>query len=272
MKYFFFISFILLACAANAQPAFSLDKTWPAPIENFEVDNLGNLYLFSTNQQLKKLDAKFDSVCMFNDVRRYGSLYAIDASNPLRIILWYKDFSTLVILDRFLNVRTSINLNAVGILQCGAVAQSYDNNIWLFDDLDNKLKKIDEEGNLLLESADFRMLFDNPPHPHRLEDFNKQLYAYDSTRGLLLMDYFGAYQKLLPYTGWKNLQGVGKGLTATDGTNFIYLKADGIQMNTLPMPADMKQAKKIRLQGNHLFVQTDKGYLQLYTIHPPSEF
>jgi hypothetical protein len=263
---------LLLALSTTAQPIFTLEKTWPTTIENFEVDNLGSLYLFGTNQQLKKLDAKFDSVGLFNDVRRYGRLYGMDVSNPLRVILWYKDFSTLIILDRFLNLRTSINLNGVGILQCAAVAQSYDNNIWLFDDMDSKLKKIDEEGNLLLESADFRMLFDNPPRPHKLEDFNKQLYAYDSTRGLLLMDYFGAYQKFLPYTGWKNLQGIGKGLIATDGTNLIYLKADGINMNKIPLTQEMRSARKIRLQGTRLFVQDTKGFLHLYAFHPPADF
>jgi len=272
MKTFLSICLLLLVLCTSSQPVFKLEKTWPTPFENFEVDNLGSLYLFSPNQQLKKLDAKFDSVGLFNDVRRYGSLYGMDVSNPLRVILWYKDFSTLVILDRFLNLRTSINLNGAGILQCVAVAQSYDNNIWLFDDLDSKLKKIDEEGNLLLESADFRMLFDNPPHPYKLEDFNKQLYAYDSARGLLMMDYFGAYQKLLPYTGWKNLQGIGKGLIATDSNHLIYLKADGINMNKIALTQEMKVAKKIRLQGTRLFVQDNKGYLNLYTFHPPADF
>jgi hypothetical protein len=272
MRIFFFIHILLLTFGTVAQPVFSLQKTWSTPFENFEVDNLGSLYLFSSNQQLKKLDARFDSVGVFNDMRMFGSLYGMDVSNPLRVILWYKDFSTLVILDRFLNLRTSINLNNVGILQCVAIAQSYDNNIWLFDNLDSKLKKIDETGTLLLESADFRMLFDNPPQPHRLEDFNKQLYAYDSARGLLMMDYFGAYQKLLPYIGWKNLQGMGKGLVATDSTHFIYLKADGINMNRIPMPAEMKLAKKIRLRGTRLYVQDNKGYLHLYTFQPPADF
>lgn len=256
----------------HAQQVFTLEKTWPTPFENFDVDNLGSLYLIGSNQELKKLDAAFDSLGLFNDVRRFGTLYAMDVSNPLRVILWYKDFATLVILDRFLKQRTSVNLNNVGILQCTAVAQSYDNNIWIFDDLESKLKKIDETGNLLLESADFRMLFDSPPHPHRLEDFNKQLYAYDSAKGLLMMDYFGAYQKLLPYTGWKNLQGIGKGLIATDATHLIYLKADGINMNKIELTQEMRTAKKIKMQGNRLFVHDSKGYLHLYTFRPPADF
>jgi hypothetical protein len=87
-----------------------------------------------------------------------------------------------------------------------------------------------------------------------------------------MMDYFGAYQKLLPYTGWKNLQGIGKGLIATDSANLIYLKADGINMNKVPLMPEMKLAKKIRLQGTRLFMQDNKGYLHLYSFHPPADF
>ena len=47
---------------------------------DFTVDNLGNYYLLSKNNQLKKINAKGDSIGLFNDVRRYGKLFSIDAS------------------------------------------------------------------------------------------------------------------------------------------------------------------------------------------------
>ena len=49
-----------------------------------------------------------------------------------------------MVLDRFLNIRNTIDLRQSGIFQVSAVAQSYDNNIWVFDDLDSKIKKIDD--------------------------------------------------------------------------------------------------------------------------------
>ena len=61
-------------------------------------------------------------------------------------------------LDRFLNVRNTIDLRSSGILQARAVAQSYDNNYWVFDELESKIKKVDDNGKVLLESADFRMI------------------------------------------------------------------------------------------------------------------
>ena len=58
---------------------------------------------------------------------------------------------------------SSINLRKQNIFQVNALTTSYDNNIWLYDEQDNKLKKIDDSGNTLFESVDFRLLFDSVP-------------------------------------------------------------------------------------------------------------
>jgi hypothetical protein len=59
---------------------------------DFAPDNLGNLYVLTNDFQLKKFSVKGDSMGVFNDVKRYGKLTTINASNPLRTILYYKDF------------------------------------------------------------------------------------------------------------------------------------------------------------------------------------
>ena len=235
-------------------------------ISDFTVDNLGNIYLVTASQQLKKLDNKYDSVGNFNNVRRYGMLYSLDVSNPLRVLLFYKDYNTVLILDRFLNVRTTIDLRRSNLLQCSAIAQSYDNNIWLFDELENKIKKIDENGNLLLESPDFRVLFDAPPRPAFLEDYNRFLYAYDSIRGLLVMDYFGANKNLLAFKGWKNFHGMQSGIVATDSTGIIYYEPGTLNTEHYLLPALLLKAIKIRVSGSKLYALLQDKRLHIYQL------
>jgi len=235
-------------------------------ITDFSVDNLGNVYLVTASQQLKKLDNKFDSVGVFNNVRRYGTLYNLDVSNPLRVLLFYKDYNTVVILDRFLNVRTTIDLRRSNLLQCSAIAQSYDNNIWLFDELDNKIKKIDENGNLLLESPDFRVLFDAPPRPTALEDYNRYLYAYDSSRGLLVMDYFGANKNLLAFKGWRNFHGMQSGIVATDSTGIIYYEPGTLNTEHYFLNAVLLKAAKVRVNGSKLYALQEDKRLHIYQL------
>ena len=231
-----------------------LEKIFAGKWTNVEVDNLGNLYLVDDQQRIKKLNNRYDSVGTFNEVRTVGTLHSIDVSNPLRIILWYKGFGTLLLLDRFLQVKTSIDLRNIGLLQCNAVAQSYDNNIWVYDDLSAQIKKINEEGKVLLESPDMRVLYDAPPHPQTLTDFNRNLYAYDADNGLLICDYFGAVQKRLLYKGWKNLQGFGRGLLATNEDVVTWLSSNGIDTKKWELPAGWWDAQKIRFYQNKVYV------------------
>ncbi len=183
-----FLFFIAFHGNASAQPdsSFTLVKTITGDIMDFAVDNLGNLYLLTSTDQLKKIDANGDSVAVYNNVKKFGKLTTVDVSNPLKVLLYYKDFSTIVVLDRLLNMRNTIDLRKHGIFRVSAVGQSYDGKVWLYDELDNKLKKIDEEGKLLLETPDFRQLFDVAPKPQKIFDQDGFIYLYDTARGFFV--------------------------------------------------------------------------------------
>lgn len=250
----------------NATDSLVVLKTFNEPIGDFEVDNLGNLYLFGARQQLKKLSPTFDSLAIFNDTRHFGKLFMLDASNPLRILLFYRDFGAIIILDRFLNVRTILNLRTAGYQQVSAITQSYDNNIWLYDELENMIKKIDESGKTLTSSPDFRVLFDDPPQPQELHDFNRYLYASDSEKGLVVMDYFGALKNKLSFKGWHNLHSAGNGIVATDTIGLVYFQPGNPDTKNQPLPAWMLAAKKIRVNSGKLYVLDKEGRLGIYRL------
>ncbi len=94
---------------------FKFQKVINYPIVSFAVNNLGELYFINTNNQLKKLNEKGDSVGVFNQVTKYGKLSYVDAQNPWKTILFYENFSTIVLLDKYLNVVTNINLRRQNI-------------------------------------------------------------------------------------------------------------------------------------------------------------
>jgi hypothetical protein len=187
----FFFAFIDTSKANDSTLQLQLFKSIQGDYKSFELDNLGNVYLITNSNQLKKLNSNFDSVATFNDTRRYGTLSFVDVSNPLKLLLFYKDFSTILVLDRFLNVINTIDLRKQGILQISSIATSYDNKIWCYDEVENKLKKIDDNGDILFESTDFRMLFDNPLSVQKIFDTNGKVYCYNKQTGLLVFDYYG---------------------------------------------------------------------------------
>jgi hypothetical protein len=189
---------------------------------NFYIDNLNNIYLLNKNNQLKKLNANGDSVAVSNALKKYGDIYSVDVSNPLKILVYYKDFSTLIILDRFLSNLNTIDLRKYGILQAQAVAQSYDNNYWVFDAVENKLKKIDDNGNILLQTPDFRTIFNEEFSPEKIIDNNGLAYLYDSKKGWLIFDYYGAFKQNIPQSNLNNVQVINNDLYGFDSAQNLH--------------------------------------------------
>jgi hypothetical protein len=195
---------------AQGDSAFQLMKTYRLEVTDAVLDNLDNLYIITPQDQLKKYNANGDSVAVFNGVRRFGKLYSVDVSNPMKLLLLYKDFSSIVILDRLLSVRGTVDLRQNNIMQASAIGASYDNKIWVFDSYEYKLKKLNEQGNLLQETPDFRVLFDQSIVPQQILDRDGLLYLYDSASGLFVFDYYGTFKRKLPLSNWKSIVIAGK--------------------------------------------------------------
>lgn len=233
---------------------FQLQKTIPGDFVDFTVDNLGNMYVVSNTGQVKKLNPNGDSLAVYNNVRQYGKIHFMDVTNPLKVLLYFKDYGTVVVLDRFLNVRTTLDLRRLQLFQVKAIGQSYDNNIWAFDELESKLKRIGEDGRVLDQFTDFRMIFDSAPSPQFIVDQNRQLFLYDSLKGVYLFDYYGAFRSRIPFKGWSDFTVINNTLFGRDA-GMLYRYAPGtLDLQQYPIPQDMRQARKIKITPGNLYL------------------
>ncbi|HLL41551.1 MAG TPA: hypothetical protein VK369_00365 [Segetibacter sp.] len=245
----------------------SLVQRLTGGIKDFTTDNLGNVYLLNSANQIKKVNARGDSIAVYNDVRRYGRIFSIDATNPLKVLVFYKDFLAIVVLDRLLNERTAINLRKQNILQVTAVTTSYDNNIWLFDELDGKIKKIDDNGNVLLESTDFRQALDVVPSPSAIYDREGQLYLYDALKGLMVFDYYGAKKNNYQFLHFSDLQVIDKNtITARDSNHLLLYKPATLQLFSFTVFKGLDNFRKINFNGNKIYCLTKNGDLEVYSL------
>ncbi len=240
-------------------------KTISGEFANFSVDNLGNIFIITASNQIKKLNNNFDSVTTFNDVKRYGSIFTIDVSNPLKVLVYYKDFATILMLDKQLNNRNTINLRQQDILQVKAIAQSYDNNIWLFDELESKLKKIDESGRLLLETSDFRLIFDDNATPQTIIDMNGLLYLYNARKGWTIFDYYGGLKNQYPLINWQDVQVTDNYIRGHDSVYYYLANPKQLQYLNIKLPTELCYASKLVLLQNKAYVLSKEG-LEIYTI------
>jgi len=267
----FLLLFLILRCfflsEINAQDdsLFRFLKKIEYPISSFSVDNLGELYLINTDNQLKKYNANGDSIGVFNQVTKYGKLSYVEAQNPWKTILFYQNFSTIVLLDKYLNVLGNINLRNKNIFRVKAVTNSYDNNIWLFDEQDNKLKKIDDNGNVLLETVDFRLLFDAPPTPQQIVDRDGFVYLYDAEKGIYLFDYYGSFKSKMAVLNWNNFTVIEKNIYGFDSINLYKYAPPLPDIITYKLPQDLQNSQSIKINNHRIYSLKDQQ-LQVYSL------
>jgi hypothetical protein len=245
----------LLTGFVNAQTdtSFRLVKTIKGDIVAFTVDNLDNIYLLSSTNQVKKLNPNGDSAAIFNDVKKFGQATLIDVSNPLKVLLYYRDFATIVILDRFLNVRNTIDLRKHDILQVRSISQSYDNKIWVYDEVENKLKKIDEDGTLLSETPDFRQLFDPAPLPQKIFDQDQYVYLYDSSLAVYVFDYYGALKNKILINYWQNFKVAGKYIFGSNANTLYRYDIKTFRVEEWKLPEEISRAKAFNFTASRLY-------------------
>lgn len=263
--------FIILVCTSslnlNAQDLpYKLVAFIKGDIIDFTVDNLDNVYVLTSTDQLKKYDANGDSVAVFNNTRKYGKVSTLDVSNPLKVLLYYKDFSTIVVLDRLLTVRNTIDLRQQNIFQVNAIGQSYDNNIWVYDEGNSKLKKIDDEGKTLLETTDFRLLFDQAPEIKNMFDQDGFVYLYDPKQSVFVFDYYGALRNKIPITGWDDLKVAGKYIFGINNDTLHRYEINTFRTGDEKLPGPLKNSSKVNFTSSRLYA-LKKDILEIYSLH-----
>ena len=265
-KILLLISLNFFASIVFAQDSlFQYIKTIPGDFTYFNVDNLDNIYLLNSTNQLKKISVSGDSLGVYNDVKTYGQLFSIDVSNPLKVLLYYKDFSSVVELDRLLDVLNTIDLRTQNIFSVRTVAMSYDNNIWLFDEGDRELKKVDDNGNELLETVDFSAIFDTVPSPSKIIDRDGFVYLYDYNHGFYIFDYYGSLKNKIPFLHWNNVEVINKTMFGFEGATLYEYKLNSLDLQQFTLPVVFKEASQIKVMNNKVYLLQKNG-LQVYQV------
>ncbi|WP_117879989.1 EF-hand domain-containing protein [Aureibaculum luteum] len=115
------------------------------------VDEFENLFYLKDNTFYKK--NKKEELSYTNT--QLGKITAVDIKNPLKILLFYKDFNIVVLLDNKLNdLSGQIDFNEVLFSKnISLVSSSSNNNFWIYSQDDNKLYVYNYKTNKLISSS-----------------------------------------------------------------------------------------------------------------------
>ena len=179
--------------------------TVKATYDFFTTDHLGNFYLVNRDE-IVKYNSKGEKIKIYSN-KKLGKIFSVDASNPLRLLVFYKDFSVVVILDSQLSSNgDDIHLEEMNLEQTDLTCTSFNNGIWLFNRQNMELIRLSESLEKIVATGNLNRILNVDLHPDALLEYNGNIYLHDPMEGILVFDVFGTYSKTIPLYSLKDFQ------------------------------------------------------------------
>lgn len=246
-----------------ANDDYELVRAFPVKGQYLSTDFIKSAYVVNDKDQVLKFDSLGRLSGIFNE-NKYGPVAQIDATAPFNVLVFFKDFNTIIAADMTMSMKHLYKLENIDINEISAVCMSYDNNIWIFDQAENKLKKIAKNYDVLHESEDVSQILGLNISPTFMVEREKMIFVIDPESGILTFDMFGNYYRTFPISGVESIQ-VLKG-------NFVYY-AEGemhsfdprtMKTNKILIP-EIENTQSVYIQQDLVYILTDKE-IQIYRL------
>lgn len=176
-----------------------------AKFDFFTTDNLGNIYLIA-NDEIKKFNKKGELLKKFSN-KKSGRIFSVDASNALRILVFYKDQSQVLILDSQLTPNGDIiDLLNMNLEQSDLICSSFNNGMWLYNRQNAELVRLDANLEKIVSTGNLNTLLNLELKPNFITENSGFIYLSDTKNGVLVFDIYGTYYKTISLFGLKSFQ------------------------------------------------------------------
>ena len=221
-------------------------------------DPMGNVYIIKNNH-LVKFVQDYSQAAEYTNLF-LGNIHSIDVSDPLRILIYYKDHNQVVWVDNFLSeIRSPIWLDNLGADQAQLVCSSNQGGFWIFNGLNNQLQYFDVNLQFVHESITLNSLTGPDIQPTFMLEKSRNVYLNVPGFGILVFDLFGNYSKTIALEIPREFQ-------MTD-QNLFYFKAGELYsfdlLTNSPGKLQLPEEDgfiKVEMQPDFLYLFRHQGY------------
>jgi hypothetical protein len=172
-------------------------KVWNLTADRISADPLGQYYIIRAGS-LVRYDAQGDSTYSWSEPQS-GRITMIDTSDPMRILVYQKDFNLL----RFLNNRLApladaISLDDMGLTAPLALAVSRQGGFWVFDGSSCRIRLMGRQLETLVESAPLNLPPVADPAGYRLMESGDRVLLLFPGREIQVFDLFANLVRKIP--------------------------------------------------------------------------
>lgn len=161
------------------------------------TDEIGNTFVVN-KEEILKYNATGTFMKRYSN-KRFGNITTIDCTNPLKLLVYYKDFQQLLILDNQLTPNSDpISLEELGFEQTDLVCVSVNNSFWLYNKQNNELVRLNEQLQPIVKTGNLKQILQTNLVPNLIKEHNGYLYMNCPDEGVLLFDIYGTFYKTYP--------------------------------------------------------------------------
>lgn len=191
-----------LFCCSNsvtAQPTSFIEKIplLDTPV-SVSIDRTSHIYVAGKKGNIYKYNS--DGELLFtHSPQKQTNVKSVEAWSTLNTFVFYEGLQEFSVLDRFLTPITTQKFRNQIYARLATI--SSDNNLWVFDDQDYSLKKI----NLNYFEADILTSLNNivsgELHGTHIREYQNFVFLSNAAAGIYVFDNFGNFIKELPFKG-----------------------------------------------------------------------
>lgn len=156
-----------------------------------ERDPLGQVLLFN-DREIIKISSGDTLFNRFSQMA-WGPIHQVDASNPMKIVVFYKEAARIIFLDNTLSPNGDpIDLIALNYDQTELTCASIDNCIWLYDRLNFRLIRLNTQLQPLVTIPNLNQILNGKTDFCRLDERNNRLYLSSADGQVFVFDLYGS--------------------------------------------------------------------------------
>jgi len=204
-------------------------------VDFIEVDNMENIYS-TKGSELKLYNPKGEFLYRYSN-KINGVISCLDATNPLRIIVFYKESNTVIFLNQQLSpISDPIDIYESANIDVLKVGISTGGSFWAFSSDRQSLILFSSKLEKTQESQNLRDWIDGKSIEF-IREQNQKVYLGLSNK-VLVFDTFGLYITTLHFDGVQNIKMVGDKISYIKGQSFWVYNPLLKNEVEYPMPAN----------------------------------
>lgn len=207
MKSIFIILFLLPLSAFCQKGGFKCISTINVEADLFTSDNQGNVYVVKKDE-LIKYNKEGKELYKYSN-KNLGNISYVDASNMLRILVYYQDFSQVVFLDNTLTLNTEpVSFDKLGYQQVSLACTSHNNGMWIYNQQNFSLILLNTTYEKVQQTDNLSTVLNIELQPTEMVEYDNKLYINNPASGILIFDIYGTYYKTVPAKNVTHFQAI----------------------------------------------------------------